>query len=159
MSLAFDPIAASDKPSLSGHLDPSVFDRTMGIIMLDVAPFVRGIVAADDRRRKERLKLGTLLSEGAGPGAGVEVGAGAGLGLGQGVKRRKTRSAMSALEGGERGRTRGERYFAGDVNGYLVLRTGGEWQGAVEDVMGEMVAPAGLEVVGESGSATAESGE
>lgn len=123
----------------------------MGVIVLDVAPFVRGIVAADERRRRERLKLGTLLSEGA--GVGIGTGTGTGAGLGQGGKRRKTRSAMSALEGGERGRTRGERYFSGEVNGYLVLRTGGEWQGAVGDVMEEMGVPAGSEVEG-SGEAT-----
>lgn len=151
LSLAFDPIAASDKPSLSGHLDPSVFDRTVGVIVLDVAPFVRGIVAADDRRRQERLKLGTLVSA-------VEGDQGLGVGFGQGVKRRKTRSAMSALEGGERRRTRGERYFSGEVNGYLVLRTGGEWQGAVGDVMEEM-GPVVESEVTEGGPAIGESEE
>ncbi|SPO03087.1 related to ELG1 protein required for S phase progression and telomere homeostasis [Cephalotrichum gorgonifer] len=123
-SLAFDPIASSDKPGLSSHLDPSVFDRTMKMIVLDVAPFVRGIVAADEKRRNERLALGTLVSE------GERVGGG-------GTKRRKTRSAMSALEGGERRTTRGERYFSCDVNAYLVLRTGGRWQGAVDEVIEE----------------------
>ncbi|MBE3049262.1 hypothetical protein IMZ48_43535, partial [Candidatus Bathyarchaeota archaeon] len=81
MSLAFDPLAASDKPSSPGHLDPSVFDRTMSLVVLDVAPFVRGIVAANEQRRRETVRAGGLVSEG---GTG---------------KRRRTRAALSAGEG------------------------------------------------------------
>lgn len=100
----------------SGHLDPSVFDRTMRLIVVDVAPFVRGIVAADERRQRQRARVGTLL-------------------VSEGGKRRRTRAAMSAAEGGERRATRGERYFSGEVNGWLVRRTGGRWEGALEEAV------------------------
>ncbi|KAH8178776.1 ATPase family associated with various cellular activities (AAA) domain-containing protein [Sarocladium implicatum] len=109
-SLAFDPLAISDR-ALVNSLDPSVFDRTLRLIVLDVAPWVRGIVAYDSRLAQERTKLSSLLSEG---------------GNGKGRKRmRTTRSALSALEGGERRSTRGEKWFKGVGTG-LVLRTGAD---------------------------------
>jgi DNA polymerase III delta prime subunit len=109
LSLAFDPLAISDR-ALINSLDPSVFDRTMRLIVLDVAPYVRGIMAYDNRLMQERTKLSSLLSEG---------------GNGKGRKRmRTTRAALSALEGGERRSTRGEKWFKGAGTG-LVMRTGG----------------------------------
>ncbi|KAH8653492.1 hypothetical protein BX600DRAFT_470985 [Xylariales sp. PMI_506] len=111
-SLAFDPIAASEDPIpfTSGHLDPSVFDRTMKMITLDVAPYVRSIIAYDQRLQAERLQRSSLLSEGGNPKK----------------KMRTTRSALSALEGGARSSTRRERYFSADINPHLVMRTGGK---------------------------------
>ncbi|KAK0388358.1 hypothetical protein NLU13_4603 [Sarocladium strictum] len=110
LSLAFDPLAISDR-ALINSLDPSVFDRTLRLIVLDVAPWVRGIMAYDNRLMQERSKLSSLLSEG---------------GNGKGRKRmRTTRAALSALEGGERKLTRGEKWFKGVGTG-LVMRTGGE---------------------------------
>ncbi|KAK8076598.1 hypothetical protein PG994_003870 [Apiospora phragmitis] len=108
-SIAFDAIAELP-PHSGGYLDPSVFDRTMRLITLDVAPFVRSIVAYDQRLQKERLQRSNLLSEGGKPKK----------------RMRTTRAAMSALEGGTRASTRRERYFAADVNPILVMRTGGE---------------------------------
>lgn len=114
IALAFDPLATSDKAPAS-HLDPSVFDRPMKPIVLDVAPFVRSIVAFDNKLMQERAKLSTLLSEGGSGGGGA-----------RGRKRmRTTRAAYSALEGGERKTTRRERYFDGIATGF-VLRTAGE---------------------------------
>ncbi|KAK8123596.1 hypothetical protein PG999_003514 [Apiospora kogelbergensis] len=111
-SLAFDAIAEAPTHSAAGYLDPSVFDRTMRLITLDVAPYVRSIVAYDQRLQEERLQRSNLFSEG-----------------GQAPKKRMrtTRAALSALEGGSRASTRRERYFAeSNVNPELVLRTGGE---------------------------------
>ncbi|KAI0834533.1 P-loop containing nucleoside triphosphate hydrolase protein [Hypoxylon sp. FL0890] len=110
-SLAFDPIAASEKTMGAGYLDPSVFDGTMRTISLDIAPYVRSIVAYDQRLQQERLSRSSLLSEG-------------------GKKRmRTTRSAYSALEGGSRSITRREKYFSADINPHLVMRTGGKgWE-------------------------------
>src|SRR6266566_7956553 len=89
---------------------PSVFDGTVRPITIDVAPYVRSIVAYDARLQKQRLKLSNLISEG-----------------GRGPKRmRTTRAAMSALEGGSRSATRKEKWFSADLNTALVLRTGGE---------------------------------
>ncbi|KAL0931477.1 AAA family protein [Colletotrichum truncatum] len=122
MSLAFDPIAASEKAatSLSNSLEPSVFDRTMRMITLEVAPYVRGIIGFDDRLLHERIQRGTLLSEGGRPGK----------------RMRSTRSALSAQEGVARGSTRRESYFTAELSTPLVMRTGGEnWQAAVDAEM------------------------
>ena len=115
-SLAFDPIAVLDSTqSAPSHLEPSVLDRTMKLLVLDVAPYIRGIVAYDSHLQKQRLKLSNLVSKG---------------GRGGGTKRmRTTRAAYSALEGGSRSTTRPERWFKADLNPYLVSRTGGEgWE-------------------------------
>lgn len=107
LSLAFDPIAASENAGPTLHLDPSVFDRTLEMIVLDVAPWVRSIVSYDQSLMVGRKKLSSLLSEG-----------------GQRKRMRNTRSAYSALEGGERQSTRREKYFEGIANPTLVLKTG-----------------------------------
>ncbi|ETS83410.1 hypothetical protein PFICI_05286 [Pestalotiopsis fici W106-1] len=120
-SMAFDPIAVSDKSlgQSSGHLDPSVFDRTMKMITLDVAPYVRSIVAYDQRLQTERLLRSNLLSEGGKPKK----------------RMRSTRSAYSALEGGTRASTRREKYFSADINPHLVMKTGGRgWELLTNDV-------------------------
>ncbi|KAJ2978007.1 hypothetical protein NUW58_g7630 [Xylaria curta] len=113
-SIAFDPIAASDKILANGYLDPSVFDREMTPLCLDVAPYVRSIVYHDQRLYNERCMRSSLLSEGGKP---------------EKKRMRTTRAALSALEGGSRATTRRERYFEADINPYLVLRTGGQgWE-------------------------------
>ncbi|GKT99215.1 unnamed protein product [Fusarium langsethiae] len=113
---AFDPIAVNEKTVYASYLDPSVFDRTMSLIVLDVAPWVRGIVEFDSILMQERLKLSNLLSEG-----------------GTRKRMRTTRSAYSAMEGGERRTVRRERYFADTLNTVFVRHTAGEgWKEAVE---------------------------
>ncbi|KAK0623813.1 hypothetical protein B0T14DRAFT_453896 [Immersiella caudata] len=113
-AFAFDPLAVSESPVQAvSYLDPSVLDRTFKIIILDIAPFLRGIVAYDLTLQKQRLQLSSLVSEG-----GKAT---------QGSKRmRTTRAALSALEGGSRSTTRGERWFKADINSYLVMKTGGK---------------------------------
>lgn len=125
IALAFDPLAVGMK-ALTTYLDPSVFDRPMKPIVLDVAPWVRSIVSYDNRLMKERAKLSSLLSEG---------------GDGKGTKRmRNTRAAYSALEGGQRQSTRRDRYF-GDVPTGFVLRTAGDgWVEAGERELRELEA-------------------
>ncbi|KAI1759394.1 P-loop containing nucleoside triphosphate hydrolase protein [Hypoxylon sp. FL1150] len=115
-SIAFDPIAASEKTMAASYLDPSVFDGTMKSITLDLAPYVRSIVASDQRLQQERLQRSSLLSEGGQPGK---------------KRMRTTRSAYSALEGGARASTRREKYFSADVNPHLVMRTGGKGWNAI----------------------------
>lgn len=107
MAMAFDAIAVSPKAQPATHLDPSVFDRTMTLITLDVAPWIRGIVAFEHQLRQDRRKLSSLLSDGGGR-----------------KRMRTTRSAISALEGGERRLTRRERYFGNCLTTDVVLRTG-----------------------------------
>ncbi|KAI0004835.1 hypothetical protein F4779DRAFT_598909 [Xylariaceae sp. FL0662B] len=121
-SVAFDPIAISEKVLATGYLDPSVFDRPMKTISLDVAPYVRSIVISDQQLQKERLLRSNILSEGGKPGK---------------KRMRNTRSAYSALEGGPRASTRREKYFSTDVNPYLVMRTGGKgWDVLTAQVAG-----------------------
>ncbi|CEI66672.1 hypothetical protein FVEN_g10132 [Fusarium venenatum] len=118
LAYAFDPIAVNEKTVYTSYLDPSVFDRTTNLIVLDVAPWVRGIVEFDSTLVQERLKLSNLLSEG-----------------GTRKRMRTTRSAYSAMEGGERRTVRRERYFADTLNTVFVRRTAGEgWREAVESV-------------------------
>lgn len=109
-SLAFDPISEPEKTSLhsTGSLEASSFDRNLSLITLDIAPYVRSIVAYDARLQQDRSRLSGLLSEGGR----------------RGKRMRTTRSAMSALEGGARSTTRRDRYFGPGLNPHFVLRTG-----------------------------------
>lgn len=121
-SLAFDPIAMPDRISqqMGSGLECSVFDRTISLIAVDVAPFVRSIVAHDVKLQQRRAKLSNLLSEGGKRGKRI----------------RTTRSALSALEGGTRKTTRPEKYFQAELNPYSVQRTGLKyWQDAVASEM------------------------
>lgn len=111
---AFDELAASDKaPAASHYLDPSVFDGTFRTIVLDIAPFVRGIMTYENELQKQRIKMSNLLSQG-------------------GTKRmRKTRASHAALEGGSRSTTRAERWFKSELNAVLVMHTAGQgWSDA-----------------------------
>lgn len=180
-SLAFDPIAVpSSGPSngfysgfyapsasastSSSHLDPSVFDRNLDPIAVDVAPFVRGIVAHEGRLQKQRQKLTSFLSEAAAPSPNTPIASSATAGANTSdsdatgseaavaaaaaaaarrrpAKRmRTTRTAMSALEGGSRSAVRKERWFDGvEINPVLVMRTGGdEWGTVVAAVLTEL---------------------
>ncbi|CZR56914.1 related to ELG1 Protein required for S phase progression and telomere homeostasis, forms an alternative replication factor C complex important for DNA replication and genome integrity [Phialocephala subalpina] len=108
-SVAFDPISEPEKTLFTdGKLDASVFDRTMKIIVEDMAPYVRSIVDFDARLQEERIRRSNLLSEGGR----------------KGKKMRMTRAAMSALEGGARSTTRREKYFGSLLNPHLVMKTG-----------------------------------
>ncbi|KAI1503355.1 hypothetical protein F5X99DRAFT_375875 [Biscogniauxia marginata] len=123
LSIAFDPIAVSEKTMAGSYLDPSVFDRTMNMIILDIAPYIRSIVAYDQRLQQERRNRSSLLSEGGQPGR---------------KRMRTTRSAYSALEGGSRASTRREWYFSADLNPHLVMCTGGVgWNELVNRVVEE----------------------
>ncbi|RDA94507.1 hypothetical protein CP533_2739 [Ophiocordyceps camponoti-saundersi (nom. inval.)] len=119
LSLAFDPIAASAKDH--PHLEPSVFDRTLRLIVLDVAPWIRGIIAFELRLMRDRVKRSNLLSQG-------------------GKRRRTTRASISAVEGGERSTTRREKYFRSNPSSKAVMLTGAasfvqdEGHDAAEDV-------------------------
>jgi hypothetical protein len=119
----FDPLATP--PSLfntfpthapdsrtSYNLSPSSFDRPFHIVAHDLAPYVRAIVAHEQALETQRIRLGNLLSEG-----------------GRGKRIRSTRAARTAMEGGERGSKRRERWFHRDLNFELAMGTAGEWAG------------------------------
>ncbi|KAK0637433.1 hypothetical protein B0T17DRAFT_109779 [Bombardia bombarda] len=133
-AFAFDPIAVADTGPLQAvsYLDPSVFDRALKLITLDVAPFVRSIVAYDLHLQKQRLRLSNLVSEG---GGGVKAAqpsssSSSSSSLGPAKRMRTTRAALSALEGGSRSTVRSERWFKANINPHLVMRTAGTgWWG------------------------------
>ncbi|ROW12825.1 hypothetical protein VMCG_00818 [Cytospora schulzeri] len=132
-SLAFDPLAASEKATPGSYLDPSVLDGTLSCIVLDVGPYIRSIVAYDNELQQLRLQMSNLLSKG-----------------GTKKRMRNTRASHAALEGGSRSTTRPERWFKADVNGFLVKQTAGE--GWAEALKGEMMAADGGGDEGEGSS-------
>jgi DNA polymerase III delta prime subunit len=117
-SAAFDLLAYSSDATLamntSYSLSASSFDRTFRIIVEDLAPYVRSIVAHELVLEAQRLQFGSLLSQG-----------------GSGTKRqRTTRAARTALEGGDRQTKRRERWFDQHLNRVLVMDTAGsDWAG------------------------------
>lgn len=118
-SHAFDILAylPDNLPALntSYNLTPSSFDRTFRIVVEDLAPYVRSIVASEIVLENQRIRLGNLLSEG---------------GSRSNKRQRTTRAARTALEGGSRDTKRRERWFDADLNRTLVMDTAGRgWAG------------------------------
>ncbi|KAF2736577.1 P-loop containing nucleoside triphosphate hydrolase protein [Polyplosphaeria fusca] len=116
-SEAFDilasPPATTFAVSTAYQLAPSSFDRTFRIVVEDLAPYVRSIVAHELRLDAQRLRLGNLLSEG-----------------GTGKRGRTTRASRVALEGGRRETKRRENWFDKDLNRTLAMGTAGDsWAG------------------------------
>lgn len=113
LSAAFSPIASSPKALSIGPYIAS-FENTKSVVVEEVAPYVRSIVSYDMRLEEQRLRLNSLLSEGARNGKRI----------------RTTRASRAALEGGSKANTRRERWFSERTNFPLVLQTGGSgWQG------------------------------
>ena len=112
LTTTFSPIASSPKAFSRGPYISS-FDNTQSVIVEEVAPYVRSIVSYDIRLEEQRLRLNSLLSEGARNGKRI----------------RTTRASRAALEGGSKASTRRERWFPGSTNFASVLQTGGSnWQ-------------------------------
>jgi len=112
LSAAFSPITSSPKALSKGpHI--SSFGNTKSVVVEEVAPYVRSIVSYDMRLEEQRLRLNSVLSEGARNGKRI----------------RTTRASRAALEGGSKANTRRERWFPEKTNFLLVLQTGGSgWQ-------------------------------
>jgi hypothetical protein len=106
-------------------LTPSSFDRHFSLITLDLAPYIRSIVAYEQVLEAQRIRLGNLLSEGGGA-----------------KRQRTTRASRTAMEGGERKTKRRERWFSRTLNFELVMQTAGEdwaglgWKGEEEGSVG-----------------------
>ncbi|KAH7384260.1 hypothetical protein DE146DRAFT_727584 [Phaeosphaeria sp. MPI-PUGE-AT-0046c] len=116
-SQAFDVIAALPDQTLlertSFNLTPSSFDRTFNIITLDLAPYVRSIVAHEHVLESQRVRISNLLSVG-----------------GTGKRARTTRASRVALEGGVRETKRRDRWFDSELDFGLVMATAGQgWAG------------------------------
>jgi len=115
LATAFDPLAEPVKRSVTqpAGLLLSEFDRSTSLLVEDLAPYVRSILAYDLRLEQERLRLSNLLSQRGRDGKRI----------------RTTRASRAALEGGSKAHTRRERWLPGETNAALVLRTGGKgWQ-------------------------------
>lgn len=115
LAAAFNPLAEPVKRSInqSTGLLLSEFDRSTSLLVEDLAPYVRSIIAYDLRLEQERLRLRNLLSQGGRDGKRI----------------RTTRASRAALEGGSKAQTRRERWLPAGTNAALVLRTGGQgWQ-------------------------------
>ncbi|KAI9799883.1 MAG: hypothetical protein M1833_003805 [Piccolia ochrophora] len=123
LCLAFDPLATPSKHLLSNTpitgLEMSAFDRPLSVLVTDLAPYVRTVIAHDVALDQKRQQLSNLLS------------------VNGGAKRmRMTRASRSAWEGGSRGSIRRERWWDAKVNPVLVARTGGAgWQEALREEM------------------------
>lgn len=95
------------------NLTPSSFDRNFSIITLDLAPYVRSIVAHEQVLELQRSRISDLLSFG-----------------GNAKRSRTTRAARTALEGGVRETKRRDRWFDNHLNFELVMATAGQgWAG------------------------------
>ncbi|KAF2826008.1 hypothetical protein CC86DRAFT_324824 [Ophiobolus disseminans] len=128
-AVALDVLAALPDQTLpertSFILTPSSFDRTFSIITLDLAPYVRSIVAHEQILEGQRIRMSSLLSGG-----------------GTGKRARTTRASRVALEGGVRETKRRDRWFGNGLNFELVMATAGkDWTGmgwrSDEDEVGE----------------------
>ncbi|CAK7266080.1 hypothetical protein SEPCBS119000_001840 [Sporothrix epigloea] len=147
----FEPPATT---ASSSNLERSVCNSSMTSIAVDVAPFVRGIMAYEGRLQKHRKKLSSFVIESspttstaATAGATSDSDDGAGVSAATVAARRRlakrqrtTRTAMSALEWGSRSTVRRTHWFENTgINPVLVMRTGGEsWGGIVEGVLKEL---------------------
>ena len=103
---AFDPMTI-EKPTFPpafGRLAPSLEGRT-STIATDIAPYVRSIVAFDQRLEQQREAMTGDL---------------------QGKKVRKTRAARAALEGGSKANTRREKWFSERTDFEKVMQTAGD---------------------------------
>ncbi len=120
LAAAFDTLAEPAKRNLNqpAGLLLSDFDRSTSLLVEDLAPYVRSIIAYDLRLEEERLRLSNLLSQRGRDGKRI----------------RTTRASRAALEGGSKAHTRRERWLPTGTNAALVLRTGGQgWQDVVAE--------------------------
>jgi len=93
-------------PPSTGRLAPSL-DLPSTALAVDIAPYVRSIVAFDRRLEQQRaLMVGEL----------------------RGKRARMTRASMAAVEGGSKASTRPEKWFPADTDFAKVMKTGGnDW--------------------------------
>jgi sorting nexin-8 len=102
----FEPMTV-EKPTFPpalGRLAPSLEGPT-SIIATDIAPYIRSIVAFDQRLEQQReILTGDL----------------------QGKRVRKTRAARAALEGGSKANTRREKWFSEKTDFDKVMQTAGK---------------------------------
>ncbi|USP81964.1 hypothetical protein yc1106_09238 [Curvularia clavata] len=141
-AIALDCLAAPPDQFLpertSFTLTPSSFDRAFSLITLDLAPYVRSIVAHEQTLEQQRTRMADVL----GSNGGV-------LGV---KKARTTRASRVALEGGVRESKRRDRWFDAHVDFNAVMRTAGRdwaglgWKGTEGD---EVASMAGSERDGE----------
>ncbi|KAL9105758.1 MAG: hypothetical protein Q9227_009106 [Pyrenula ochraceoflavens] len=111
----------SNLPSSSGWMSPTL-DRSASLLAVDVAPFIRSIVAFDVRLEQQRSQMDNLSRSS----------------TISGKKARTTRASRAALEGGNKANTRKERWFSKSLDIDKVLSTAGPgWQEAAANCLSE----------------------
>ena len=102
---AFEPMKIEKPtfPPAPGRLAPSL-DGPTSTIAAEIAPYIRSIVAFDQRLQQQREAI---------------------VGDLQGTKVRKTRAARAALEGGSKANTRREKWFSESTDFEKVMQTAG----------------------------------
>lgn len=114
----FDAISIPTSSASSTGLELSVFDGPLPVLATDLAPYVRSIAQYDLSLEEQRARLGEIMGEGH-----------------KAKRARTTRAARSALEGGQRGDTRRERWFTEGLDLEAALATGGkDWPKTCADV-------------------------
>lgn len=104
----FEPLMEERRiglPMAPGRSAPSI-DNAAQSVVTEVAPYVRCIVAHDQRLERLRSELS----------GGPQV-----------KRQRTTRAARAALEGGDKGTVRRDRWFSERLDIDTVLRTGNAW--------------------------------
>jgi sorting nexin-8 len=136
LASVFEPVTV-EKPTFPpalGRLAPSLEGPT-SIIATDIAPYIRSIVAYDQRLEQQR----EILTGGL-----------------QGKRVRKTRAARAALEGGNKANTRREKWFSEDMDFDKVMETAGKgwplW--TQDDVTSTIVSQAPMDVSSPEAAAT-----
>lgn len=106
IAAAFEPITIERPtfPPSQGRLAPSLDSRFSSSIATDVGPYVRAIVNFDQHTERHRDEI-----------------------FGSQGKQRTTRAARAAAEGGDKSKTRSERWFPKDLDFNRVLRTASNW--------------------------------
>ena len=106
LASVFEPMTV-EKPTFPpalGRLAPSLEGPT-SVVAIDIAPYIRSIVAFDQRLERQRENLTGGL---------------------QGKRIRKTRAARAALEGGSKANTRREKWFPERMDFDKVMQTAGK---------------------------------
>lgn len=118
LTTATHPIARPLKLSPAMPKGPyiSSFDGPISILVEDLVPYVRSIVAYDIRLEDQRNQLNLSLTQGRRNGKRI----------------RTTRASRAALEGGNKQNTRRERWFPLNTDFARILESGGtKWQDAL----------------------------
>ena len=116
LSSAFEPLLDESRiglPTAPGRKATSIDNPSAISTITDVAPYIRAIVRHDQRLEQLRNDLH-------GSSQATDQN-------GMNKRQRRTRAARAALEGGDKGSTRRDKWFPEQLDWDAVLKTGGGW--------------------------------